>query len=537
MGKEDIQVDIDETGSTQHSITVEEEGVERYNKWKFIFLNTKYEHPLNEHIFDDEPYTIDTLLTYEDDFRGDKSKASGWKKFIGFFCDPIFLPPSERKYVAKIDFFIFIYAIFACFIKYLDQTNINNAYVSGMKEDLNMYGSNDYNLLTTFFNVGYLSCSIPMGILLKYVRPSIILPTCEVIWTGIVMCMASVKNKETVYGLRFLQGVIEASSFPGLTTIIGEFYPTESIGKRMFMLNATSSISSMFAGYIQGGVYTTMNGRYGLPGWKWVFLVDGFISIPVAFLGYYCLPDFPQTSSAPWITKKDRQFALARAKAMKRVKPDPLTLKNFWQIITNWRLYAFVGTYLTISLGPNSTSYFALYLKSLKKYSVQQVNLIPTAGYAIQFLAMFFTSAISDYTGNRVSMITLCGGIGFFSCLLLSIWNIPFGLLIFAFLLGYAGSSQSIFTSWFWETFDEPLLKTVNIAFGNTCVYAFNGFLPLGIYKTKDAPHYPLGYKISAMFYIIGIIFAWSFWFIVKRVKQNEKKAEDIDAEKSIEII
>lgn len=538
MAKEEIEVEINESNQFSDTVSTETQEVDKFNKWEFIFLNTKYEHPINKTIFDDEPYTIDTLLTFEDDLRGDRSQAPRWKKFIGFFWDPIFLPPSERKYVTKIDFYIFIYAIFACFIKYLDQTNINNAYVSGMKEDLNMYGSNDYNLLTTFFNIGYLSFSIPMAILLKYVRPSIVLPTCEVLWTLIVTCMAGVKNKETVYGLRFLQGVIEASSFPGLTTIIGEYYSTESIGKRMFMLNGTQSIASMFAGYIQAGVYTSMNGRYGLPGWKWVFLVDGFISIPVAFIGFYCIPDYPQTARSPWLTKKDRQFALARAKSMKKAKHDPLTLKNFWQIITNWKLYAFVGTYLTISEGPHSTSYFALYLKSLKRYSVQQVNLIPTAGYAIQFLAMFFTSAISDYTGNRVSMITLCGVLGLISCILLSIWNIPFGLLIFAFLLGYTGSCQTIFTSWFWETFNDPLLKTINIAFGNTCVYAFNGFLPLGIYKTKDAPHYPLGYKISAMFYVIGLIFAWGFWYIVKRVKENEKKKEKInDAEKSVENI
>lgn len=534
---EQIQIEIDDAAalsSVDDQLRLEENRHDPFHKWSFIFFNTKKEHPLNETLFDGELYTIDTMLTYEDELRGDKEHCPTWKKIIGFIWDPIFLPPSERKYLAKIDLFIFIYAIFACFIKYLDQTNINNAYVSGMKEDLNMYGSNDYNLLTTFFNIGYLSFSIPMAILLKYIRPSILLPASELAWTIVVMCMATVKKKQTVFGLRLLQGILEANSFPGLNTVIGEFYGGEGIAKRMFMLNATSSIASMFAGYIQAGVYTTMNGRYGLPGWKWVFLVDGFISIPVSFIGFYCLPDFPQTSRAPWMTKKDRQFALARAKAMKKVKPDPLTLRNFWEIFKSWKLWAFLGTYLTISIGSNSTSYFALYLKSLQKYSVQQINLIPTAGYAIQFLTMFLTSAVSDYTGNRAAMITFCGTMGFTSCLLLSIWNIPFGLKMFAFLLGYMGSSQSIFTSWFYNFFsDEPLLKTINIGLGNTCVYAFNGFLPLGIYKTKDAPHYPLGYKISAMFYVIGIIFTWSFWFITKRIEQDRKKK----SEEGIEVV
>ncbi|CCH46766.1 hypothetical protein BN7_6365 [Wickerhamomyces ciferrii] len=219
MGKEElidisINADIDSIGEEK---VIEEE---KLSKWQHFFL-IKGEHPLNEHLFDNEPYDIDTILTFEDDKKLDKSNASIWQKIIGLIWDPIYAPPSERKYIAKIDLYIHIYAIFACFIKYLDQTNIKNAYVSGMKEDLNMYGSNDYNLLTTFFNIGYLSSSVPMSLLMKYIRPSLILPFTEVSWTIIVMSMAAAKNKETLFVLRFFQGILESNSFPGLGSIIG----------------------------------------------------------------------------------------------------------------------------------------------------------------------------------------------------------------------------------------------------------------------------------------------------------------------------
>ena len=42
------------------------------------------------------------------------------------------------------------------FLKWLDSSNIKNAYVSGMKEDLNLYG-NEYSLFDTFYNVRYLT--------------------------------------------------------------------------------------------------------------------------------------------------------------------------------------------------------------------------------------------------------------------------------------------------------------------------------------------------------------------------------------------
>lgn len=82
------------------------------------------------------------------------------------------------------------------FIKYLDQANINNAFVSGMygplvlsssslahaicrKEQLSLYG-NELNYMQTAWTVGYVIGEIPSNILLTRIRPSIWIPTCEV---------------------------------------------------------------------------------------------------------------------------------------------------------------------------------------------------------------------------------------------------------------------------------------------------------------------------------------------------------------------
>lgn len=53
----------------------------------------------------------------------------------------------------KVDFFIVTYECLAYFTKWLDQANLSNAYVSGMREDLSMLGT-EYNLAVTCFQVG-----------------------------------------------------------------------------------------------------------------------------------------------------------------------------------------------------------------------------------------------------------------------------------------------------------------------------------------------------------------------------------------------
>jgi ACS family pantothenate transporter-like MFS transporter len=68
--------------------------------------------------------------------------------------------PEERRFLFKVDAAILTFASLGYFIKYLDQININNAFVSGMKEDLGLYG-NELNYLTTCWTVGYVIGEIP----------------------------------------------------------------------------------------------------------------------------------------------------------------------------------------------------------------------------------------------------------------------------------------------------------------------------------------------------------------------------------------
>lgn len=63
---------------------------------------------------------------------------------------PKHLPPTERKLLRKLDLCILVFACLSFFCKFLDQSNITNAYVSGMKEDIGAYGN-----ALNYFNVAY----------------------------------------------------------------------------------------------------------------------------------------------------------------------------------------------------------------------------------------------------------------------------------------------------------------------------------------------------------------------------------------------
>lgn len=107
---------------------------------------------------------------------------------------------------------------------------------------------NDLNLLTTFWNIGYIIGQLPSQLVLTKIRPSIWLPTLEGLWSLLVIGMAGAKNVETLYALRFFVGLLEASAYPGIMMLLGNWYTPGELGKRSCIFQASSSAAQMFSG-------------------------------------------------------------------------------------------------------------------------------------------------------------------------------------------------------------------------------------------------------------------------------------------------
>ena len=57
---------------------------------------------------------------------------------------------------------------------------------------------------------------------------------------------------------------------------MGSWYKPSEIAKRTAIFTAVGQIGSMFAGIMMTAMYKTMEGRSGLKGWQWVFLIGMF---------------------------------------------------------------------------------------------------------------------------------------------------------------------------------------------------------------------------------------------------------------------
>ena len=63
----------------------------------------------------------------------------------------------------------------------------------------------------------------------------------------------------------------------------------------MTILYAGNLISNAFGNLIAAGIVGGMEGKLGIRAWRWLFYIEGAITIFVALCAIIILPDFPET--------------------------------------------------------------------------------------------------------------------------------------------------------------------------------------------------------------------------------------------------
>lgn len=140
------------------------------------------------------------------------------------------------------------------------------------KEELNFKG-NELNQINTVFTVGYIVGQLPSNLAVTYWRPHLFFPAMMVIWGALTMVTAAVHNPQGIMAIRFFLGLAESSTFVGTHYILGSWYTEKELGKRSGIFTASGLAGTMFGGFIQTGIQSSLNGRHGLSGWRWLFIV------------------------------------------------------------------------------------------------------------------------------------------------------------------------------------------------------------------------------------------------------------------------
>ncbi|CAN8095500.1 unnamed protein product [Discula destructiva] len=446
---------------------------------------------------DEESATVTTvnLSTSPDHGAPSGEKGSLRLKIRSLVWDTLDRSPEERRLIAKVDFFILTWAGLTYFSKNLNTNNVSNAYVSGMKEELNVVG-NEYQTFTTMWTIGYVISQIPSQIICTKVRLSWWCPSWELFWVLVTFATSAVKTPQQLYACRFLVGLAEGTFYPAVHTVLGGWYTKEELGKRACIFFASAFVGSMFSGYLQAALYTGMDGSGGLSGWRWLFIFDGIITLPMALWGFYALPDLPSNTRVRWLKPEEKALALERMKRAGKQLDKPATMRGLKRVLKKWRFWVYTTYYTFFICSENIGTYMNLWLKSLGRYPVSDINTYPTVVNAVTIVTTLAYGWTSDALQVRAPIVYFSLLVCFFAAVNLTVWDgVPFGLKWASYYLtGFAPGSGPIFLTMVNEhCAGDGLERRIILGSTNAVAYAFNAWIPLITYNTEWAPRFLVG--------------------------------------------
>ncbi|KAK9774872.1 putative Major facilitator superfamily domain-containing protein [Seiridium cardinale] len=433
----------------------------------------------------------------------------------------------ERKLILKLDLLFVPYAVLSYWVKYIDQANLNNAYVAGLKEDLGFVG-NELVQLQTFYIIGAVVGQLPFLWLFTHVPMHWLIPFMDVAWGIFTLLQYRVHSYAELAAYRFLVGWFEAAFFPAIHYVFGSWYRGDEIARRGGVFYVGLSLGTLTAGLIQAGASARLDGINGLAGWRWMYIICAIITIPIGLLGYFLIPGTPQQPNR-WVLKEwDIDLSKERLKKAGHGIHEKVTLGTVKKVLTNRHFWAIIVVDILFWNGGIHTSAgtFLLWIKSLGIFDTAHVNELGTIAPALGILYTLLICFSSDLLLGPAWAITLATSWNALGLLILVIWNVPEPAKWFAFSTIYASvAMSSVIHGWVnTQLRGSPAVRSFTLVLMNAISQSTTAWTPLLVFPTVEAPRYVKGFSFCFACAILLIAATHALKAYAKRV---EAKSQD----------
>ena len=197
------------------------------------------------------------------------------------------------------------------FFSYLDRVNVGFAALR-MNQDLGFTAS-VFGFGAGVFFVGYALLEVPSNLMLYRLGARRWFCIVLVTWGGVAALMALTQGPLSFYLFRFVLGLAEGGLMPGVIYYLTSWFPTAHRARANAKYIIASTLAPTIGAPISGLLLTQFEGVAGLPGWQWMFILEGVPTVLLGFVVLAFLPDRPET--AHFLTPEERGWLVAELAA------------------------------------------------------------------------------------------------------------------------------------------------------------------------------------------------------------------------------
>jgi MFS family permease len=282
-----------------------------------------------------------------------------------------------------------------------------------------------YNISLTIFFISYSIFEPLTQIMLKKFRPSIFIPVIMFLWGICMTSMGLVHNFAGLAAARWFLGLAEAGLFPGVNYYLSCWYKRSEFGVRAAIFFSAAAVAGSFGGLLAAAI-AQMDGVGGKPGWAWIFILEGLITILIGIVSFWVVQDFPD--EAKFLSVDDRRRVIRRLKEDKQssAEHEEFKMDYFWATVKDWKTY----TGMIIYMGCDGSLYaFSLFVPTIIKnlgYKSTTAQLLSVPPYAVAAVLTIVIGFVADRTRQRGLCniaVSFLGIIGF--CMLIGTLSHP----------------------------------------------------------------------------------------------------------------
>ena len=259
----------------------------------------------------------------------------------------------------KVDLRLCTIAGILCSLNLLDSSILSSASVTSLLSDLDLQG-NRFSVSIFIFTIASVCFQLPATVGVRVLGPRIFFAGVTFTFGLLTFCTAFVQSWQQMIAIRVLLGIAMSGIFPGLTLLISCWYTRGEQQLRYAYLQAGEVFVLATGGIVNFGL-NKLDGRGGLHGWQWMFLIQGLTTCVIGVMTFWWMVDFPERAhySFRFLDKEEQKRAVSRIQEDRGdVEAVPFKVSVVLREFLDIKIYGFAILFFLLNLVSTALSYF-----------------------------------------------------------------------------------------------------------------------------------------------------------------------------------
>ncbi|KAL4925459.1 putative MFS transporter [Aspergillus undulatus] len=313
---------------------------------------------------------------------------------------PKYTPVEEQHVVKRFDRRLVPFLALLYLLSFLDRSNIGNAKIAGLMDDLKL-SSSQYEWLLTAFYITYILFEW-MTLLYRVVPAHVYISLCVCGWGLVASFQSLASSFGAMVFLRAVLGITEAAFGPGVPFYLSLFYKREELALRTGLFISAAPLASSFASSLAWLIVKSSSDGPIAP-WRSLFLVEGFPSVIVAAFAWFMIPDSPGT--AVFLEPRQRMVAQLRMGDSANPKYPSYRRRFNWSevgmTLADPKAYITAFMFFSCNVAFSSMPVFLPTILQDMGYTPTNSQAFSAPPYLFAFIVVLITAYLSDRARTR----------------------------------------------------------------------------------------------------------------------------------------